>query len=242
MVTPMLRPDLFGGFATHAGDALFEVCYEPDFRESARALRDNYDGSFDTFWRDFRSRPAFSKNSDYPLVNTYAMAACYSANADGTIDLPFVAETGELVPDVWERWLAWDPVRMVDRYADALRSQRAIYIDSGKSDQFFLDLGAEAFRARSSASASRCVLRAVRRDAHVDRVPLPPRSAVPRRTIVVSRMSRHGEVAPRDAPLHLRQHLAAVLGRRPPAMPLVMRRVRDGLDRPDVRSQRSQHR
>ena len=147
MVTPMLRPDLFGGFATHAGDALFEVCYEPDFRESARALRDNYDGSFDNFWHEFRSRPAFSKHTDYPLVNTYAMAACYSANADGTIDLPFVSETGELVPDVWERWLAWDPVRMVDRYADALRSQRAIYIDSGKSDQFFLDLGAEAFRA-----------------------------------------------------------------------------------------------
>src|SRR5256886_16589463 len=25
MVTPMLRPDLFGGLATHAGDALFEM-------------------------------------------------------------------------------------------------------------------------------------------------------------------------------------------------------------------------
>jgi hypothetical protein len=143
----MLRPDLFGGFATHAGDALFEVCYQPDFRESARALRDAYNGSFDEFWKEFRSRPAFSKQTDFPLVNTYAMAACYSANADGTIDLPFVTATGELVLDVWERWLAWDPVRMVDRYADAMRSQRAIYIDSGKSDQFFLDLGAEAFRA-----------------------------------------------------------------------------------------------
>ena len=29
MVTPMLRPDLFGGLATHAGDALFEVCLRP---------------------------------------------------------------------------------------------------------------------------------------------------------------------------------------------------------------------
>src|SRR5205085_2014811 len=47
MVTPMLRPDLFGGFATHAGDALFETCYLPDFRASARALRVEYDGSFD---------------------------------------------------------------------------------------------------------------------------------------------------------------------------------------------------
>src|SRR5919205_663704 len=57
MVTPMLRPDRFGALATHAGDALFEVCYLPDFREAARALRDQYDGSFDRFWADFRSRP-----------------------------------------------------------------------------------------------------------------------------------------------------------------------------------------
>ena len=52
----------------------------------------------------------------------------------------------ELRDDVWQRWLAWDPVRMVARHADALRGLRAIYIDSGKRDQFFLDLGAEAFR------------------------------------------------------------------------------------------------
>ena len=47
MVTPMLRPDLFGGLATHAGDALFELCYLPGFpRRGARAAR-RYDGSFD---------------------------------------------------------------------------------------------------------------------------------------------------------------------------------------------------
>jgi len=37
-------------------------------------------------------------------------------------------------------------VRMVEPHADALRAMRAIYIDAGKSDEFFLDLGAEAFR------------------------------------------------------------------------------------------------
>jgi len=146
MVTPMLRPDLFGGLATHAGDALFELCYLPDFRDAVRALRESYDGSFDAFWSDFRSRPAFSKSSDFPLLNTYAMAACYSANDDGTVDLPFDLQSGELRVDVWQRWLAWDPVRMVDRHADALRGLRAIYIDSGKRDQYYLDLGAEGFR------------------------------------------------------------------------------------------------
>jgi Putative esterase len=146
MVTPMLRPDLFGGLATHAGDALFETCYLPEFREAARALRDEFEGSFGRFWEDFRSRPAFSKESDHVLLNTWCMAACYSTDGDGTVRLPFDLATGELVPEVWERWLAWDPVRMVPRRADALRSLRAIYVDAGKKDEFYLDLGAEAFR------------------------------------------------------------------------------------------------
>jgi S-formylglutathione hydrolase FrmB len=146
MVTPMLRPDLFGGLATHAGDSLFENAYLPEFRESVRALRDDYDGSFDKFWEDFRSRPAFSKDADGVLLNSWCMAACYSADEDGTVRLPFDVDTGELVPDVWERWLEWDPVRMVPKHADALRGMRAIYIDAGTRDEWYLDLGAEAFR------------------------------------------------------------------------------------------------
>ena len=151
MVTPMLRPDVFGGLASHAGDALFELCYLPDFRETARALRDEYGGSFERFWEDFRARPAFTKGSDYPLVNTWAMAACYSANEDGSVDLPFDPATGRLRDEVWERWLAWDPVRMAPRHADALRSLRAVYLDAGSRDEFFLDLGAEAFRRELAA-------------------------------------------------------------------------------------------
>ncbi|WP_052887561.1 alpha/beta hydrolase [Thermogemmatispora carboxidivorans] len=146
MVTPMLRPDLWGGLATHAGDALFEVCYQRDFAKVTRALRDHYGGSYERFWQDFRSRPAFSKESDPDLLNIWCMAACYSADMDGTVHLPFDIATGQLVPDVWERWLAWDPVRMVPLHAEALRSLRAIYIDAGKRDEYYLDLGAEAFR------------------------------------------------------------------------------------------------
>jgi hypothetical protein len=146
MVTPMLRPDLFGALATHAGDALFENCYQRDFAETVRLLRDHYGGSWERFWEDFRSRPAFSRPGDEVLLNSYAMAACYSADADGTIRHPYDLESGRLIPEIWERWLAWDPVRMAPRYADALRSLRAVYIDSGRRDEYYLDLGATAFR------------------------------------------------------------------------------------------------
>jgi S-formylglutathione hydrolase FrmB len=149
MVTPMLRPDLFGALATHAGDALFDVTYTLEFPAAARALRDRYDGSFDRFWEDFRSgRPVLANREDPVLVNTYAMAAAYSSTEDGKIELPFDVETGALRPEVLERWLRWDPVRMAREpaHADALRGMRAIWIDSGKSDEYYLDLGATAFR------------------------------------------------------------------------------------------------
>ncbi|HEX2222407.1 MAG TPA: alpha/beta hydrolase-fold protein [Candidatus Limnocylindria bacterium] len=151
MVTGMLRPDRFGALATHAGDALFELCYLHDFGAVVRALRDDYGGSFERFWEDFRSRPAFSRSSDADLLNAWCMAACYSADADGTVRLPFDPATGRLDDAVWNRWLELDPVRMASRHADALRSMRAIWIDAGKGDEYFLDLGAEAFRRELEA-------------------------------------------------------------------------------------------
>jgi dienelactone hydrolase len=151
MITPMLRPDLFGGLATHAGDALFETCYLPEFREAARALREGYSGSYDAFWADLRSRPGRSKPADGVLLNSWCMAACYSTDADGTVRLPFEPLTGRLIPEVWDRWLAWDPVRMAAKYGDALRGLGAIWIDAGRKDDFYLDLGAEAFRAELEA-------------------------------------------------------------------------------------------
>lgn len=157
MVTPMLRPELFGALATHAGDALFETCYLPEFRSAARALRDDYGGSFERFWEDFRSRPAMAKEADAVLLNVYCMAACYSADEDGTVNLPFDAATAELRPDVWERWLAHDPVRMVPRHAEALRGLRGAYVDCGTRDEYHLDLGAEAFRRALAAAGVRDV-------------------------------------------------------------------------------------
>jgi hypothetical protein len=35
---------------------------------------------------------------------------------------------------------------MVPDHAEALRSMRAVYIDAGKKDEWYLDLGAEAYR------------------------------------------------------------------------------------------------
>ena len=152
MVTPMLRPDLWGGLATHAGDALFECCYLPSFAASARTLRDHYQGSFERFWADVRARPGTARPQDHALLNDWGMAAAYSADPDGAVRLPYDPATGQLVPEVWARWLEHDPVRMAPRHARALRGLRAVYVDAGTHDEFFLDLGAEAFRRALAAA------------------------------------------------------------------------------------------
>jgi hypothetical protein len=41
---------------------------------------------------------------------------------------------------------------MVPRYVTALRGLRAIWIDAGTRDEYFLDLGAQAFRAALAAA------------------------------------------------------------------------------------------
>ena len=153
MVTPMLRPDLFGALATHAGDALFEAGYRTELTRRARLLRDLYGGSYERFLADFRTRPAGTRAGDLELIEVYAYASAYSADEDGTVRIPF-DEAGVMVPEVWDRWLARDPVVMAGEpaYSEALRSLRAIWIDAGDKDEYYLDLGATAFRRALDAA------------------------------------------------------------------------------------------
>jgi S-formylglutathione hydrolase FrmB len=156
MITPMLRPDLFGALATHAGDALFDVCYPSDFPKAARILRDTYEGDYRKFFADVAQRVHGTRDSDMELMEIYGYAAAYSGNEDGTVSLPF-DDTGALVPEVWARWLRWDPVRMAaqEEHATTLRDLKAIWIDAGRGDEYYLDLGATAFhRAVAAAGAA----------------------------------------------------------------------------------------
>jgi hypothetical protein len=145
MITPMLRPDLFGALGTHSGDSLYEYSYIPEFPKAVRHLRD-YDGDIWRWWADFQSRPSFTKPADHDLLMLLGVSACFSANEDGTIELPFDPATGQLRESVWQRWLDWDPVRMAPRYPDQLAALRGIWIDAGVRDEWFLDIGATAFR------------------------------------------------------------------------------------------------
>jgi S-formylglutathione hydrolase FrmB len=147
MVVPMMRPDVFGALASHAGDALFESCYAADFRDVARQLRDDYDSSYEVFFERLAEADPISFDKHGKPLEIYGYAVCYTPDPaqPGKALLPFEVETGRIVDDVWEQWLALDPVRMAPSHAEALRSMRRIYLDAGRADEWYLDLGAQAF-------------------------------------------------------------------------------------------------
>jgi hypothetical protein len=147
-ITAMLRPDLFSGFASHAGGGLFEVTIRPFFRVAVRALRDRYDGSVEGFLRTLHEPAALAHPDDGHILLQWGFAAAYSADEDSTVRLPYDTTTAEVIPDLWERWLEWDYPRLVPRHADALREMRAIYFDSGSRDEWYVDLTMEWMRQR----------------------------------------------------------------------------------------------
>jgi enterochelin esterase-like enzyme len=152
MVVPMLRPDVFGALASHSGDALFECCYLRDFPLVVRELRDNFEGSYDVFFERLAGTDHFDWARFGKPFEIYGYACAYSPDPDrpGEAVLPFEVSSGLLRDDVWELWLARDPVRMAPANADALRTMRRIYLDAGRGDEYFLDLGAQAFAAELS--------------------------------------------------------------------------------------------
>ncbi len=147
MVVPMMRAGVFGALATHAADALFEHCYASGFAELARELRDNFEGSYDVFFQELAGADPFTWKRHGGPLEVYAYAACYTPDPDtpGKALLPFEITTGRLVEDVWEHWLALDPVRMAPSHGEELAAMRRILIEAGRSDEYFLDMGARAF-------------------------------------------------------------------------------------------------
>ncbi len=157
MVVPMLRPDVFGALASHAGDALFECCYLPEFPAVARQLRDDFDGSFEVFRERLaesrtstsvasvrRSSSTATRARTRPIRTARARRCCRSSSTTGRLNEPS-GRSGS--PSIR---CGWPP-----HHADALRGLRRIYLDAGRSDEWFLDLGAQAFAGRARQARGR---------------------------------------------------------------------------------------
>lgn len=149
LVLAMRNPDVFGGVASHSGDMYFESCYQPFFWKAIPEIGKH--GSVEKFLAAFEAAPKKPPEAVEAVMLLVAMAQAYSANEDGSFELPIDLHTGELRDAVWARWLDWDPVYMVERHAEALRRMKVIYIECGTKDQYYLQYGARILARRLSA-------------------------------------------------------------------------------------------
>jgi enterochelin esterase family protein len=140
LIMAMRHADKFGLACSTSGDCYFEYCYFPGIPEGFRSINGNPKALIEKFWREDVQKG----KSDFAALNTIGMSACYSPNPESEwgFDLPFDLKTGELRQEVWAQWLQHDPVRMVEKYVENLKSLKLLYIDAGTRDEYGLDLGA----------------------------------------------------------------------------------------------------
>ncbi len=135
----MRHPDTFQAVADHAGDSAFEYCYLPDFPKALDVFR-KAGGDPKKWLEEFWQKPnKYQDSKDMVALSIFGMAAHYSPNPKSKylgVDFPFDLQTGEIDQNVWSRWLAQDPVRMVEKYQDNLKKLKLLYIDCGTRDEF----------------------------------------------------------------------------------------------------------
>jgi enterochelin esterase family protein len=151
------RPELFAAAGSHAGDAAFLLSYGRELGKIQNAIERR--GGVRQLLAWFDAQQA-KPGSMIDVMNFLACAAAWSPNPEGPYGygegfaLPFDLRTGELRDDVWARWLARDPVRLVEKPAvqEALRGFAALFIDAGTSDEYSLQLGARQIADRLRAA------------------------------------------------------------------------------------------
>lgn len=140
LMLAMRHSEVFGLFASHAGDMGFEYCYLSDFPGAMMQI--SRSGGVETFVEKFLKKPK-KRQDEFEAMNILAMAAAYSPNpnAEMGLDLPFDLQSCEIRPSVWQKWLDHDPVRAVSQYVDSLKKVK-IYFDCGIFDEYRLFAGA----------------------------------------------------------------------------------------------------
>ena len=137
LIMGMRHADIFGLVCSISGDAYFEHCYLSDIPKAFRAIKGNPEKLVEKFWNE----EAKKGKDDFSGLNIIGMSACYSPN-DTSFDLPYDSKTGEIRADIWEKWIAHDPVRLVEKHHESLKTLKLLFIDAGTRDEFALDLGA----------------------------------------------------------------------------------------------------
>jgi len=165
----------WGAVADHSGDAYFDFVYRCDWPNSLNELTKYRDpkrreGPYDAL-AEIRARKGLAEGLDDGRVRRFldsvwkkekltlneghtimnvCMAATYDPDPKAPLGfrLPFHLETGELIAERWRNWQKHDPIHMVARCRDNLKSLAGIYIDCGWRDQYHIHYGTRILSRR----------------------------------------------------------------------------------------------
>jgi hypothetical protein len=181
IVHAMKHAQHWGAIANHSGDAYFDFVYWHDWpntldelarhrepklkagaydavRESARkGLAEGLDdGRIKRFLAQVWKKEKLSGGEGHCIMNL-CMAASYDPDPRAPLGfrVPFNLESGEPIEKRWNRWREHDPINLVARYRDELKTSRGIYIDCGWRDQYHIHYGTRILSKRLAQAGVR---------------------------------------------------------------------------------------
>ena len=154
LVFANLRPDAFKYICSSAGDSFFKFSLMLPVSSTCADL--DRSGGIEKFVKDFLNHPSpgSAGRSQFETMMTLSLASCYAPNPKVPVilgDLFFDWKTGALIPELWQKYSAWDPIEMADKNSDRLRSLKHIHLACGISDNYGPQWGHRQLASKLSA-------------------------------------------------------------------------------------------
>ncbi|MHB2025062.1 MAG: alpha/beta hydrolase [Elusimicrobiota bacterium] len=173
----------WGAIANHSGDAYFDFVYWNDWANTLNELAKHRrpkraagaydarresgrkglglgqdDGRIRRFLASIWKKEKISGAEGHAIMNI-CMAATYDPDPKAPLGfrVPFNLESGEAIAERWRRWRARDPINLVAKFRDNLKSLRGIYLDCGWRDQYNIHYGMRILSRRLSNAGIRHV-------------------------------------------------------------------------------------
>jgi enterochelin esterase-like enzyme len=146
LIHAMKHGEHWGAVASHSGDVGFELLYGRELPAALAGLArcDNDPQVFlDKLWAADRIR-----GSQFNTLMLLAMAATYAPEEGAPLGIRLPVDLDTCTRDTrrWARWLAHDPLELVDERSslESLGQLRGLYLDCGSRDEYFLQFGSRA--------------------------------------------------------------------------------------------------
>jgi pimeloyl-ACP methyl ester carboxylesterase len=124
------NPDVFGSMILLSADSYFDYTHKPWL--------------YRFYSRVFPQAPNGPINGDYNSWLCYGLASCYTPNVEKPpfyVDLPIEFPSGRIIPELWNKWLDFDPVVSWRPRLANLKSLIGIRLDVGYNDEYELHYG-----------------------------------------------------------------------------------------------------